>query len=230
MEVPLRGVLLFTAAACLLGAAACGSTGFTPRLGTETSHDGLVKVENARVSAAWLRPDFDLAGYRRVKLEGAGIAYRPLRGMGGSGAAFPVSESAQQRLLEILEEEFRSELGKSTRFELTEEIGPDVLLVWGGLLDVISHAPPASAGRETVYLRSLGEATLVVELRDSQSNATLARILDRREVGDRSSASIRYMPGSGGAEFRRMAGGWARRLRQRLDDAPTLSGGAEVAE
>lgn len=223
----MRGVLLCATAACLLSAAGCGSTGFAPRLGTETSHDGLVKVENARVSAAWLRPDFDLAGYHRVKFEGAGIAYRPLGGMGG---AFPVSESAQRRLREILEEEFRSELGRSTRFERTEEVGPDVLLVWGGLLDVLSQAPPASAGRETVYLRSLGEATLVVELRDSQSNTTLARILDRREVVDRSSAPIRYMPGSGAAEFRAMARSWARRLRQRLDDAPTLTGGAAAAE
>jgi hypothetical protein len=226
----MRSILLFAAAACLLGAVGCGATGFTPRLGTETSHDGLVKVENARVSAAWLRPDFDLASYHRVKFQGAGIAYRPLTAMGGSGGGFPVSESVQQRLREILEEEFRSELGKSTRFELTEATGPDVLLVWGGLLDVISQAPPASAGRETVYLRSLGEATLVVELRDSQSNATLARILDRQEVGDGSGAPIRYMPGSGGAEFRWMARSWARRLRQRLDDAPTLAGGAEVAD
>jgi hypothetical protein len=137
-----------------------------------------VKVENARVSAAWLRPDFDLASYHRVKLEGAGIAYRPLRGMGGSGGEFPVSASAQRRLREILEEEFRSALRKSKRFEPTEEIGPDVLVVWAGLLDVIAHAPPEPAGRETVYL----------------------------------------------------ARSWAGRFRRRLDDAPTLSGGAVVAE
>src|SRR5262245_8552837 len=129
MEVAMRGVLLFAAAAYLLGTAACGSAGFTPRLGTETSHDGLVKVENARVSAAWLRPDFDLGSYRRVKFEGAGIAYRPVTRMGGSRGEFPVSASTQQRLLEILEEEFCSELGKSTRFQLNCANGPDCLVV-----------------------------------------------------------------------------------------------------
>ena len=35
-------------------------------------------------------------------------------------------------------------------------------------------------GRSNIYLSSVGEATLVIEIRDSESNAVLARIVDRR--------------------------------------------------
>ena len=57
--------------------AGCQSTsGFTPKLGSELSFDGLVKVENARASGAWIDPDFDISVYSKIKLEGAGIEYR----------------------------------------------------------------------------------------------------------------------------------------------------------
>ena len=85
--------LAVTAALGLIGAlgVACASTSRAPQLGTETTFDGLVEVVNARASAAWIRPDFDLSGYTRVKLEGAGIEYRPVRGGGrlGSGRNVP---------------------------------------------------------------------------------------------------------------------------------------------
>ena len=107
-------------------------------------------------------------------------------------------------------------------FELTEETGPDVLLVWGGLLDVVSFVPTNREARDRVFLRSIGEATLVIELRDSESGATLARLLDRRALDQASSRPTRHTTGAAVSEVRRLARRWARRLRESLDDAPTL--------
>jgi hypothetical protein len=222
--------LAVTAALGLIGAlgVACASTSRAPQLGTETTFDGLVEVVNARASAAWIRPDFDLSGYTRVKLEGAGIEYRPVRGAGRLGSAFPMSDSAKARLKRVVSTAFHEELAQSERFELTEETGPDVLLIWGGLLDVVSFVPPASSGRGDVFLRRVGEATLVVELRDSQSDSTLARILDRR-AAEQSGGVLASNTVSNTAEVRRLANRWARLLRQRLEEAPTLVGGVVVA-
>ena len=183
-------IFLVAAPAALAGCASDGSARNRGaiEIGDGESFDGLLEVANPSASAAWVRPDFDLSGYSRVRLEGAGIEYRPVRSGSGrlrsSSEGFPVSPSAQARLVDVMREAFEQELARSKRFALTEEIGPDVLTVWGGLLDVVSFAPPQQAGRNDTFLRRLGEATLVIELRDSESNATLARVMDRRALND----------------------------------------------
>ncbi len=63
---------------------------------------------------------------------------------------------------------------------VADEAVPDVLLIRGALLDVVSYVPPDNiSGRGSVFLSSVGEATLVIELRDSITNAILARAIDR---------------------------------------------------
>jgi hypothetical protein len=227
----MRWTILFMLVA--LASGGCSSTGRTPKLGTEKSFDGLTKVENARFGAAWVRRDFDLSGYTHVKLQGAGIAYKPVRRTGGSGARrstgseFPISDAAKERLESIMEKAFQSELANSKRFELTEETGPDVLLVWGGLLDVVSFVPPDVVGRGNVFINAVGEATLLIELRDSQSNTTLARLLDRRAAQSVQGGQVSNAV-TNTSEIRRMANRWARLLRERIDHAPTLHDGLVV--
>jgi len=221
-------IFLVAASAALAGCASNGSTRNRGEIeiGDGKSFDGLLEVANSSASAAWVRPDFDLSGYSRVRLEGAGIEYRPVRSGSGSRFAnkgFPVSPSAQTRLADIMRDAFEQELARSKRFALTEEIGPDVLTVWGGLLDVVSFAPPQQAGRNDVFLRRLGEATLVIELRDSESKATLARMMDRRALERTNRGGMRSNSVNNWGDVRRLAISWARLLRQRLDDSPTLS-------
>jgi hypothetical protein len=87
----------------------------------------------------------------------------------------------------------REELRRSQHFELVDGEGPEVLTLWGGLLDVVSFFPPQRPGRGDVFLSKVGEAPLVVEIRDSLSNATLARAMDRRAI-DRVAATARSSP------------------------------------
>lgn len=227
-----RALLVITTIAAM--SIGCAGMGRAPKLGTETSFDGLVKVENPRSSAAWIRPDFDLSRYTHVKLHGAGIQYRDVRSSGadraGNGAReFPISERGREQLTEIMEKAFDKELAKSERFEISEEAGPHVLLVWGGLLDVVSFVPPQVTGRGNIFLDQVGQATLVVELRDSESNTTLARMLDRRAAQSVQGGQVSNAV-TNTAEVRRMASRWARLLRQRLDEAPTIHDGQVVDE
>ena len=205
------------ALALLVLLAGCSSTsGGPPRLDkSDLSFDGLARVENPTAGEAWMRPDFTLAGYTKVMLVGAGIEYRPVSR--SSRTAFPVTEAQQKRLTDIVAEAFRSELAKSTKFQLTDAPGPDVLMIRGGLIDVVSHVPPETVGRSDIYLKSVGEATLVIEISDSESNAPLVRIVDRRAAGRVN--GIRSNTVTNWSEVRLVARTWANLLVTRLDAA-----------
>lgn len=72
------------------------------------------------------------------------------------------------------------ELQKSDRFRIVDKPGPNTLIVSGGLLDVTSQVPPKQVGSSSrIYLSSIGDATLVLEIRDSETNRILARAVDR---------------------------------------------------
>lgn len=199
----------------------------------DRSFDGLYPFENTIVDRAWARADLDLAGYTKIRLESAGIQYRPtsataksrLSAVRAGDAEFSLDAKQRARLRETVAEAFLKELQKVERFELTDQVGPEVLIVRGALLDVVSNVPPEPIGRGDIYLESVGEATLLLELIDSQTNTVLVRALDRREADSRgmpmaSNTVTNWM------EVRRLAQSWARLLRIRLDEiasAMTLS-------
>jgi hypothetical protein len=63
--------------------------------------------------------------------------------------------------------------------------GRDVLQLSPAVIDLYINAPDVMApGRSRTYTVEAGEATLVLEARDSMSGALLGRVLDRRETND----------------------------------------------
>jgi hypothetical protein len=107
-------------------------------------------------------------------------------------------------------------MSNSERFELVETTGPDTLLVRGVLLDVVSRVPPDRIGRSQVFLSSVGEATLVLELRDSVTFSIIARAVDRRAAA-RPGSSMQSNTVTNWAEVRRLANRWAQQLRAGLE-------------
>ena len=215
------GMAAVLAASALL--VACNTT---PTPTSEVSHDGLTRIEKAGFDQVWVKRGTDLSPYKRIKLEGVGIEYRPAKCarntmQASSQQEFCLDDKQKQRLVDIMRESFRSELAKSTRFTLTDDVGPDVLLIRGALLDVVSYVPPEPIGRGDIFLNAVGEATLIFEIRDSASNAILARVADRRaaeRAGDMPQRSNRV---TNSFEVERAARAWASILRQRLDNVAT---------
>lgn len=200
----------------------------TPVATNQMSHDGLVKMERSGFDQVWVKQGYDLSPYKRIKLEGVGIEYRPVKctsaaARRASTDAFCLDDRQKQRLQDIMKEAFTEELGKSTRFKLTNETGPDVLLIRGALLDVVSYVPPDLIGRGDIFLSSVGEATLVFEIRDSASNAILARVADRRAAESATTMPERSNRVTNAYDVERAARAWASILRNRLDKAATLS-------
>jgi hypothetical protein len=203
-----------------------GCAASTPTIDTspeaEVTFDGLHEVKGGSADQAWARPGTDISQYSKIMLQGAGIEYRPGGESGRSlsarsrGGPYEVTEDQKARLRAVVAEEFLEELSKSEHFTIVSEPGPDVLLVRGAILDVVSWVPPEPIGRGAIYISEVGEATLVLELRDSITEAILARAVDRRaaESAMRMSESTRAR---NTAEVRRMVGVWARLLREGLD-------------
>ena len=207
----------------MLGGCATSDKG-APELDSNLTYDGLAKVKNPKVSSAWMRPDFSLAGYTKIMLVGAGIEYRPVKPVSRAAASnatqFPLTVEQKERLRSIVSDAFKTELAQSQKFQLVDQPGPDVLMIWGGLVDVVSNVPPDTIGRGNVYLTSVGQATLVVELRDSESNAVLVRAIDRR-AAQTQGVTQRSTPVSNWSEVQQLARAWASRLRASLDEAAT---------
>jgi len=213
-------------AAAVLVLTGCAAS--TPTIDTspeaEVTFDGLNEVKGGRADQAWARSDFDISQYSKIMLQGAGIEYRPGGNSGRSfsarsrGGPYEVTENQKARLRELVGEVFLEELAKSEHFTIVGESGPDVLLIRGAILDVVSWVPPEPVGRGEIYISQVGEATLVLELRDSITEAILARSVDRRAIeaggmGNLSNSS----PVTNQADVKIVVRSWARQLREGLD-------------
>ena len=220
--------LIAVIAACLLGFAGCSSTPtFQTGEDAEITHDGLTRMEGTVMDVVWAREDIDLVGFTTVMFEGVGFQYRndsgPYSGRAGAGTTTARRSNTEFQLDEatraIFEEEisgaFLEEITTSDIITVVDEPGPDVLLVRGGLLDVVSRVPPETIGRSRIFISSIGEATLVLEIVDPVSNTVLARAVDRR-AGDRM-GGMESNPVTNRAEVRRLGRRWGRILRDGLE-------------
>ncbi len=220
--LPLNSVAILLSTVLFTGCASQGPTEATLRTDELMTHDGLYPVDNPRADAAWARPDADITGYTKIMLEGVGVEFRPgarsrVNRATSASDYYVVTPERKQRLKEVFAERFREELAKSTHFTLVNEAGPDVLLIKGGLIDVVSYVPPEQGGRYEIFLERIGEATLILEIRDSISEAIIARVVDRRAAENVSRDFQRANRATNTAEVRRLAGIWARILREQLD-------------
>lgn len=190
----------------------------------EVSFDGLHVVDNAKADAAWARPDFDISQYTKIMLVGAGIEYTQATNKGRTtmdrnrGGPYFIDDATRARFEKAVTDTFIEEMAKIERFTIVDEAGPDVLTVWGGLLDVTSYVPPDNlSGRSQVFISQVGAATLVLELRDSESNTILARSVDRRAAERQGGTMMNSNRVTNAAEVRRLIRFWATRLRDGLD-------------
>jgi hypothetical protein len=221
-----RFLLITTTFVFMLGIAACTTAPPSIQSGpdAELSFDGLHKVDNSRADDAWAVPDFDISPYSSILPVNGGIEYREVAKRDSATRdqstlrPYFIDDKARAEFEALVHEIFREELQKSERFRIVDEPGPDTLIVAGGLLNVTSYTPPNTTGSRTRFLLSaVGDATLVLEIRDSQSNRILARSVDRRAaepIGD-SFATTNSVTTN--VEVKRLIRYWASGLREALD-------------
>ena len=154
------------------------------------SADGLVKVMPRRMELAWLRPGTDFRPYTKVIVDPTQVAFQPQwlkdynlnAGMGPrltQDDAKKIMAVAQTNFDDIFRDAFRK-----AGYEVVNAPGPDVLRVNSGVLDLMVNAPLGDSGGQTTFIITAGQAALIVEVRDSTTNALLGRVADRRATQD----------------------------------------------
>lgn len=172
----------------------------------------------------WVNPNTNWTYFDKLYLWEAEFQYRdvgPARRTRGTmlntrQREFGISEADRQKFEEVVSEVFIEELQKARNFVIVDEIGPNTLIMRGAVLDIISKVPPDTVGRSDVYLASMGEATLVLELIDASNGEVAAVVAERRAFASGASQNIetamRASPATVLAEVRR----WARRSATKL--------------
>ncbi len=220
----MKKILLTFVAMAIAG---CSSAPPTIQQGpdAEVSFDGLHVVDNAAFAAALADPDIEFSRYSKIMPGGAFFEFRAVKRTSRTHSArsntreFYIDEDARARLEEEVTAIFTEELAKSTRFSVVDEPGPDVLIIRGGLHDIVSFVPPQPIGRGEIWISSVGEITLLLEVVDSLSGEVIARAVERR-AAERGGQAIRANTVTTWAELRRLARRWATTLRDGLDAIP----------
>lgn len=190
------------------------------------SWDGLVEVRSPRMDMVYLMPGADFRPYTRVMLDTPEVAFQKnwLRTVNDSAAGRRVTEADAGKILESVKADTSDILAQSLAakgFEVVQAPGPDVLRIRSGIIDLYVNAPDSlSAGMVRTYTTHAGEATLVLEVRDSLTNALMARVVDRRET--RQSVG-RTTSASNTADFRALARQWADTSAKGLEALKALS-------
>lgn len=178
----------------------------------------------------WVNPDTNWTYFDKLYLWEAEFQYRdvgPARRTRGTmmntrQREFGISDADRQKFEEVVSEIFVAELQKARNFAIVDEIGPNTLIIRGAVLDIISKVPPETVGRSDVYLASMGEATLVLELIDATNGEVAAVVAERRAFqppGGNIDMAMRTSPATVLAEVRRWARREATTLRTELEKA-----------
>jgi hypothetical protein len=154
--------------------------------------DGLVRVKSKKLAVVYLQPGADFSGYRRVMIDPTEVAFekdwarnynRGQRGLNGKVSDADVEKAVQQgaaAATDIFAQAFTK-----AGYPTAKEAGPDVLRVRTAIVNIQVTAPDIqSPGRTTSFAGEAGQASLVVEVRDSETGALLGRGVDRRVAGD----------------------------------------------
>lgn len=152
------------------------------------SPDGLVKVTPRKMALAWLRPGADFRPYTKVMVDPTQVAFQPNwmkdYNLSASLGNWITQDQANQIMAAArtnFDDTFRDAFRKAG-YEVVTATGPDVLRVNSAILDLVVNAPLGQSTGQTTWIISAGQAALIVEVRDSTTNALLGRVADRQET------------------------------------------------
>lgn len=159
---------------------------------TETNWDGLVRVKAKKLDYVYLAPQADFRGYTKVMVEPTQVAFRKnwQRDQNRDRVELSnrVSDRDARRILDEAQQGFHKlfvEAYQKDGYEVVTAPGPDVLRLSTAVVNLDLTAPDVQTmGRSRTYSRDSGEATLVLEARDSLTGAVLGRAVDQRDTSD----------------------------------------------
>lgn len=183
-----------------------------------TTPDGLQKRPSSRVDSVYAAPGASLVKYRKVMLDELDVAFKADWQTRRPGIS--ANEIGDIRALgaSLFRAAFSSELEKGG-YPVVTAPGPDVLRVKASVVDVdFAPASAAAAGVAGAYIVSTADISLLAELRDSQSGAVIARVIDRNRGRNQGNLQM-SSDANPSKEALQAFSTWAGLLRDALDEA-----------
>ena len=190
-----------------------------------TNWDGLIEVKPRKMDAVFLMPGADFRPYTKVMIDPTDVAFhkdwmknmnepsRELSRRISQDEAAEILAAARSNFDDIFHEAFTK-----AGYAVVTAPGPDVLRVSTAVVNLYLNAPDTmSPGRSRTFTANAGEATLVIEVRDSPTNALLGRVVDRRETLDSGGMQMATSV-SNLSDFRLLFKQWATTTAKGLDE------------
>ena len=133
----------------------------------------MVEVDTGGRGVFLVRPNHELGRYDELRIEQVGFRYSPNQ----RWLSYREEDRINSMLTSMVQGQQDGLLG------VTDESGPCVLGVRFYVTDLELHAPGTPSGSTTSFVSSFGEATMILELIDSETETPIARFLQRRNLG-----------------------------------------------
>jgi hypothetical protein len=213
----------------ILLAAALASTASIASADMPTSWDGLVSVKSKKIEYVYLLPNADFRQYTKIMYDPVQIAVKPgwLQNYNANAENLEnrISDSdihnaitqASQQVNKYFADAFAN-----AGWTVVNQPGPGVLRVTVGILNVTVTAPDTMSSVGMNAVTSAGQATLLVEARDSLTNQLLGRGVDQQIAGDTIVGQIASSATNWGA-FDDLFKTWAKETVNGLNELKVLS-------
>ena len=157
--------------------------------------DGLKLVKVKGIDAAYVRPGAEITAYSKMIIDPIQVAFAKDWDKKSSIYKQKLTtaqlEDIKQRLGKLAEETFAKTFSEKGGPEVVTAPGPDVLRFSSAIVDLWPRAVDTQEpGRNYVFTTSAGSAVLYAELRDSETNQLIGRVVDGREA--RNSGTMRW--------------------------------------
>ena len=186
---------LFVVSIATLGAAVAAPS----QAASPATYEGLVAVQSRDLDEFYLRPNADLAAYRKIVIDPVQVTFRK-----DWNKDFVDPHGSMRRLLQddvrLIAEETAATLQsavaeafKARGYEIAAAPGPGVLRLSPSIADLYVNAAENLAtggGITKSFTKDAGEATLVLEARDSVSGTLLGRVVDHRTARESKGTQI----------------------------------------
>jgi hypothetical protein len=191
---------------------------------TADNWDGLVQIKPRRMDQVYVLPGADFRPYRKVMLDKTEVAFHKdwLKNMNDTrSVSRRIDEDEAAKIMAAASSDFNdvwTQALDKAGYAVVTTPGPDVLRLSTAIVNLYINAPDTmEAGRVKTYAAEAGEATLILEVRDSRTNALLGRVVDRRETR----MQVALQPANritNEADFRSLYSLWAAIAGKSLDE------------
>src|SRR5947208_3831009 len=183
------GVTMKTQALFVLSVVALGAVLAAPsQAAAPATYEGLVAVRSWNLDELYLRPNADLASYRKIVIDPAQVTFRKDWNKDSPdlhGVTRRLREADAQRLAGDTASAMQSALAeafKARGYEIAAAPGPGVLRLSPSITDLYVNAAEDlyTGGTTKSFTKDAGEATLLLDVRDAATGTLLGHIVDRR--------------------------------------------------